>query len=205
MKKIILALAAVLAMSTSINAQQIHNTNSWTSLDSPHSISAGYGLSAISLAFNVAAKTFSFADDVFDEDITITNGGSSGFINLGYDYQLNRTFTIGGNFGYNRMSLDLKDNTGSMSAAALNIYTIMLESRIYWFNKPNVGMYSKPALGVMIVNANLMDDNDNQTIGIPTAHLSLIGVEFGGDTVRGFSELGAGFQGFLQLGLRFRI
>lgn len=204
MKKIIIALAAVLAMATSVNAQQIYNTNSWSSLDSPHSISVGYGLSAIGIAFNAVSNLFSFADELFDEEISI-NGGGTGFINLNYDYQLNRTFTIGGNFGFNRMSLDLKDNTGSITAASLNMFTIMVESRIYWFNKPSVGMYSKPALGVMIANGNVMESNDAQTICLPTGHLSLVGVEFGGDTVRGFSELGAGFQGFLQLGLRFRI
>ena len=204
MKKIIIALAALLTVATTANAQQMYQRG-WSSLDSPNSISVGYGLSAIGIALNTVSNYFSFVDDIAQEDITISNGGSSGFINLSYGYQLNRTFTIGGNFGYNRLSLDLKDNTGSVSAAAFDMFTIMVESRIYWFNRPNVGMYSKPALGVMIANASLMDANDSQTIGLPTAHLSLVGVEFGGDMVRGFTELGAGFQGFLQLGLRFRI
>ncbi len=204
MKKIIIALAALLAVATTANAQQMYQRG-WSSLDSPSSISVGYGLSAIGIALNTVSNYFSFVDDIAGEGITIKSGGSSGFINLSYGYQLNRTFTIGGNFGYNRLSLDLKDNTGSVSAAAFNMFTVMVESRIYWFNRPNVGMYSKPALGVMIANATMMDANDSHTIGLPTAHLSLVGVEFGGDTVRGFTELGAGFQGFLQLGLRFRI
>ena len=118
MKKIIIALAALLTVATTANAQQMYQRG-WSSLDSPNSISVGYGLSAIGIALNTVSNYFSFVDDIAQEDITISNGGSSGFINLSYGYQLNRTFTIGGNFGYNRLSLDLKDNTGSVSAAAL--------------------------------------------------------------------------------------
>jgi hypothetical protein len=125
-------------------------------------------------------------------------------INLGYAYQLNKVVSIGGAAGFNRLSIDLKDNTGKISPAAVNVWTIMSTGKFDWFRTRSdmFGMYSKVGLGVMAVGGSLMEEL-HKTVWLPTGQLSLIGLEVG-KGFSGFMELGFGMQGIAQLGVRAR-
>jgi len=169
----------------------------------PNEISTSYGFSMLSTLGSVVINSLSNMID-FDKDISVKPGGTYGVINLGYSYQLNKVVSIGGGLGFNRMSVDLKDNTGKISPAAANIWTIMSTGKFDWFRTRSdmFGMYSKVGLGIMAVGGTLMEEL-HKTIWLPTGQLSLIGLEVGRG-FSGFMELGFGNQGIAQLGVRAR-
>ena len=142
--------------------------------------------------------------DLTEGEISVKPGGTYGVINLGYSYQLNKTISIGGGLAFNRLSVDLKDNTGKISPAAVNVWTIMSTGKFDWFRTRSdmFGMYSKVGLGVMAVGGSLMEEL-HKTVWLPTGQLSHIGLEVG-KGFSGFMELGFGMQGIAQLGVRAR-
>ncbi len=169
----------------------------------PNDISVSYGFSLLSTFGSVVIGSLSNILDV-EKEISVKPGGTYGVINLGYAYQLNKVVSIGGAAGFNRLSIDLKDNTGKISPAAVNVWTIMSTGKFDWFRTRSdmFGMYSKVGLGVMAVGGSLMEEL-HKTVWLPTGQLSLIGLEVG-KGFSGFMELGFGMQGIAQLGVRAR-
>jgi hypothetical protein len=169
----------------------------------PNDISVSYGFSLLSTFGSVVIGSLSNILDI-EKDISVKPGGTYGVINLGYAYQLNKVVSIGGAAGFNRLSIDLKDNTGKISPAAVNVWTIMSTGKFDWFRTRSdmFGMYSKVGLGVMAVGGSLMEEL-HKTVWLPTGQLSLIGLEVG-KGFSGFMELGFGMQGIAQLGVRAR-
>lgn len=169
----------------------------------PNDISVSYGFSLLSTFGSVVIGSLSNILDI-EKDISVKPGGTYGVINLGYAYQLNKVVSIGGAVGFNRLSIDLKDNTGKISPAAVNVWTIMSTGKFDWFRTRSdmFGMYSKVGLGVMAVGGSLMEEL-HKTVWLPTGQLSLIGLEVG-KGFSGFMELGFGMQGIAQLGVRAR-
>ncbi len=170
----------------------------------PNEISTSYGFSVLSTFGSVVIGSLSNLLDLAGGEISVKPGGTYGVINLGYSYQLNKTISIGGGLAFNRLSVDLKDNTGKISPAAVNIWTIMSTGKFDWFRTRSdmFGMYSKVGLGIMAVGGSLMEEL-HKTIWLPTGQLSLIGLEVGRG-FSGFMELGFGNQGIAQLGVRAR-
>ena len=142
-----------------------------------------------------------------DDDYTVVSvGGSKGVVNLGYTYQINKTISVGGALGYNRMSVSMEDKTGKLTAAAANIFTMMSTAKFDWFRTGNdvFGMYSKAGLGVMCINGELMEEEHLKgNIWAPAVHVSAVGMEVG-KAFSGFMELGVGMQGIVQFGIRGR-
>lgn len=201
MKKICITLVALfgLLVSPSLNAQTLNEY-------CPDEISASYGISVIGIAMNslinIAGSISIIADAFSEEEIeSIRSGGSKGVLNLGYIHHFNRVFGVGANAGFNRMSVKLEDKTGSLTAASANIMFLMADAKLNWFRYDNFGMYSKFGLGVMCINGNLVETMSGN-LWLPTGHVSLIGMEFGGQFC-GFMELGAGMQGVAQFGLKY--
>ena len=113
----------------------------------------------------------------------------------------NKTVGIGGSFGFNRMSLNLEDRTGSVTAAAANMFSLMADAKFNWFRGDVFGMYSKLGLGVMCLNGSMMEESGGN-IWLPTGQLSLIGMELGRQFC-GFLEIGPGMQGIAQIGFKY--
>lgn len=178
-------------------------------------ISTSYGVSLIGSSISVLANYLNMAGKIADitgfsdgDNIRVKSGGSKGVINLGYAYQINKTWQFGGAFGFNRMSLILSDNTGSLPAMQANLFTILSTAQANWFRTKNdmFGMYSKLGAGVMITNAKLMDETPDPipvNKVFPAAHLTAVGLEVGRG-FRGFLELGLGMQGIVQMGIKAR-
>lgn len=198
--------ALLFAAAPSANAQyyyykQIH----------PNEISASYGVSLIGSVASGLSDKINFIQWLLDEEgdtgMKVTHvGGSKGVINLGYSYQLNKTISVGAAFGFNRMTMDISDNTGHMNAVAGNIFFLMSTGKFDWFRTGNdiFGMYSKAGLGVMCINGKIMEeDHLAGNIWFPTLQLSAIGMELG-RAVSGFMELGIGMQGIVQFGVKAR-
>ena len=199
MKKFFFAMLALscLLASPALRAQ---NINEWA----PNELSASYGVSLIGISVNTLANIASiagiFSDELEADIASVKSGGSKGVINASYLYHTNRVFAVGGSVGFNRLSLNMQDKTGSITAASANIIFGMIDAKVKWFRQDIFGMYSKFGLGVMCINGNIMEESGGN-LWLPTAQLSLIGMELGRQFC-GFMELGAGMQGILQLGLK---
>lgn len=199
MKKFFFAMLALscLLASPALRAQ---NINEWA----PNELSASYGVSLIGISVNTLANIASiagiFSDELEADIASVKSGGSKGVINASYLYHTNRVFAVGGSVGFNRLSLNMQDKTGSITAASANIIFGMIDAKVNWFRQDIFGMYSKFGLGVMCINGNIMEESGGN-LWLPTAQLSLIGMELGRQFC-GFMELGAGMQGILQLGLK---
>ncbi|MBR0254487.1 MAG: hypothetical protein IJQ69_01060 [Bacteroidales bacterium] len=203
MKKILISLLAVCTLLLSVQAsaqtryyKQIH----------PNEISASYGFSLLGTAIGTVINK---ADNLnewlgIDEEIHIRNRGTKGVISLGYTHQLSKVVSVGGTMSLNSIGVELKDDTGSLTAANANIWMLMGTCKIDWFRTKSdiFGMYSKVGLGVMGIGGSLMEEF-HKTVWLPTGHLSLVGLEVGRG-FSGFMELGVGMQGIVQAGIRAR-
>jgi opacity protein-like surface antigen len=175
----------------------------------PHNeISVSYGVAVIGSMLrtnsNMVFRVMNILDPTFNT-VVDTRGGW-GYINLGYSYQFNKTVGVGITGGYmiGGIKMNLRDDTGSVTVAEGNLITIMNTGKFNWFRKPVFGMYSKVGLGVMIFPGKLVGDELlKKTFVLPTGQLSAVGMEVGNHFC-GFLELGVGFQGIVQAGIRAR-
>ena len=204
MKKTIFALAALICFLAIPKAQ----AQMYYKQYHPNEISASYGVSLLGSALNGIINKADLVSGLIGDDdyVAIKSGGTKGVLNLGYSYQINKTVSIGMAVGMNRMSVNLEDKTGKLTAGAANIYTLMATGKFDWFRTSSdiFGMYSKLGLGVMAMHGELVEDKTlSGTLWLPTGHLSLIGLEVGRG-FSGFMELGVGMQGIAQFGIRAR-
>ena len=206
MKKFFIAIIAVFCMIAAPSADA--QSQLYYKQTHPNEISAGYGVSLLgSIIGSVINKADLVNALVGSEDyVAIKNGGTKGILNLSYTNQLNKTVSLGASAGINRMSVNLEDNTGKLTAAAANIYTLMAVSKFDWFRTRSdvFGMYSKVGLGVMAMHGELAEEEAlHGTLWLPTAHISPIGLEVG-RAFSGFLEFGFGMHGIVQAGIRAR-
>ena len=184
-------------------------------VSAPNEISSSYGVSVLGASMSMIAKyanIVSYIADVTEysngDNIHVKAGGSKGIINLGYAYQINKTWSFGVVGGFNRLSYELSDNTGSVQPLTANLFTVMNTAQANWFRTGNdvFGMYSKAAVGVMFANYGLMVGSADEKKGtkvFPSGHLTAVGLEVG-HGFRGFLELGLGMQGVVQMGIKAR-
>lgn len=140
--------------------------------------------------------------------------------NVQYLYRIAPKIKVGGSVSYQRTSAKLmaEDNSGNyhdIAKATNDYFTVMPVIKAMWIEKNHIGLYSKAAAGICIANnsAKLMDgvkenkpgqltDEIKSNKGTRFAYqVSAIGFEAGSKNIRGFVELGYGFQGFAQAGV----
>ena len=161
MKKMIMALAVICCFLAAPRAQaQLYQP--YYKLTHPNEISASYGVSLLgSMIGSVVNKANLVSGIVGDEDyVAIRNGGTKGVLNLGYTYQLNKVISVGATAGINRMSVNLEDNTGKLTAAAANIYMLMSTAKFDWFRTRSdvFGMYQSLLEGRAVPRSLLVKD-----------------------------------------------
>lgn len=78
-------------------------------------------------------------------------------------------------------------------------YTVMPQTKLYWFNRKYVGMYSRIGIGATFVHGR--KDGVRDTSWRPAFQLSGICIEAGG-RVRGFLELALGNMGNILAGVK---
>ena len=92
-------------------------------------------------------------------------------------------------------------------------YTLMPSVKLNWLRRDNWSMYSKVALGATLAhsshqsyddNGKLIGDKSKDDTVLFNFQASLLGIEAGGQNVRGFIELGVGEQGIALAGVRFK-
>lgn len=135
-----------------------------------------------------------------------------------YFYHVSKVIGIGGYLAYNGMSRDMYavvnyDNGTSeeeyTGKATRNNFSLIPTVKIDWLRKKHFGMYSKVGLGVSFMNEKQKDDTEggtdwSETTVIPNLHVSLLGLEAGSESIRGFAELGIGEQGIVFAGVKYK-
>ena len=83
----------------------------------------------------------------------------------------------------------------------LGVASVMPVVKFAWLNREHVGLYSKLAAGAGFTFTNQSEDTkDNFAFAF---QVTPIGMDFGGESFRGFAELGLGMQGLVNVGIRW--
>ena len=135
---------------------------------------------------------------------TLENMVLPGALSLEYTHYVNNTFGFGGSITGDFMTADRytgKDDSkkydGKFQMAFLSV---LPHVKIGWFDNPHFGMYSKLAAGGAYEFGNL----DSEGNFLFAAQVSPVCMDFGGETLRGYLELGFGMQGIVSLGIKKR-
>ena len=197
MKKLLMMVAAAMMTAMSVNAQNGYD-------DTKHEVAISYGIDSNSQII-----------DVFEEIGGAMFGGKLenekffGPISAEYFYHVKNWLGVGGILAYGQNKQDvylLGDKDGEIKNTYL---TLMPAVKLDWLRKKHFGMYSKLAVGATLRNekydsdkASTKDDSDSEVH--VNWQVSLLGIEAGGPTIRGFLELGTGEQGIALIGLRYK-
>ncbi|MEE3383451.1 MAG: hypothetical protein VZR36_00010 [Prevotella sp.] len=197
MKKIMTLAVAVVMSTLSVSAQNGYE-------ETKHEIAISYGIYSNSQILDIY------------EDLGGVLGGASydndkwvGPVGVEYFYHAKPWLGIGGIAVYGNCQQDVYMSKEKIGKSKNNYFTVMPAVKFNWLRMKNFGMYSKLAAGVTFRNMKfesvadkVQNDNDNMTHFNWQA--TLIGVEAGSPTVRGFAELGVGEQGIACVGLRYK-
>lgn len=123
-----------------------------------------------------------------------------GCLGVEYNHWVNNWFGYGGSLLGEYMTADTysKDSSGNKTKDGvynLGYVSVMPTVRFRWFNNPHFGMYSKLGAGVGLG----ITDECKLTFA---AQISPVCMDFGGESLRGFMELGVGMQGILAVGIK---
>ena len=137
------------------------------------------------------------------------NESFTGPISAEYFYHVKNWLGVGGIFAYGQNKQDvylLGDKDGEIKNTYL---TLMPAAKFDWLRKKHFGMYSKLAVGATLrnekydsVDPSSKDDSDSEVH--VNWRVSLLGIEAGSPTIRGFLELGTGEQGIFLVGVRYK-
>ena len=98
-------------------------------------------------------------------------------------------------------SVDSDGNKTPNGKFDLGFASAMPVVKFAWLNRPRVGLYSKLAVGAGYSFANGSEDPASNITW--SGQLTPIGVDFGGESFRGFVEAGVGMQGLVSAGVRW--
>lgn len=131
---------------------------------------------------------------------------SMGIAAVDYRHYFNSRWAVGGTVCYEASTLPVArlilPGTGIEAVVDGTMYrniSIMPAVTLRWLQDSHVSIYSKLALGVM-----LLIDPEGPTSAAPCTCLTPVGMDFGGRNVRGFLEMNVGTQGLLSAGVKFR-
>jgi hypothetical protein len=159
---------------------------------------------------------------LYNPNETRRDDSSTLAFNLQYLYRIAPKIKVGGALTYQHTSTTLMvaDNNGTYHDAAKannDYFTVMPVVKAMWIEKNHIGLYSKAAAGICIASnsakacsgfgaAEKYIDEIKSDKGTRFAYqVSAIGFEAGSKNIRGFVELGYGFQGFAQAGMSIKL
>lgn len=135
---------------------------------------------------------------------TFDNFKSYGSVNAEYYRTLGNVVSLGAAFSWFGGSADIVDNekvkTGTSEYSGI---AIMPAAKFYWFRKQHVAMYSKAALGLMLLKDHDAEAGAQQYDPYFMAQLTLVSIQFGGERLKGYLEFGGGAQGLAIIGLNY--
>ena len=199
--KIMLMALAIMMSTMTVNAQ-----NAYEDYKNEVAISLGGGSNSDIIS---AFETLGIAI------VGVTVGDESFFgpVSAEYFYHMNSWLGVGGILAYGQMSQDfyLSGKKNGKDGEIKNSYTTLMPAvKFDWFRKKYFGAYSKLAIGATLRSerTDYNDDSRYKDNSDDELHVnwqvSLIGLEFGSQRLRGFVELGTGEQGIGLIGLRYK-
>ena len=175
----------------------------------------GYNETKHEVAISAGALSNSQIIDVFENlggalvGAKFENETFTGPISAEYFYHVKNWLGVGGILAYGQNKQDVY-LLGDKDGVSKNTYlTLMPAVKSDWLRKKNFGMYSKLAVGATMRNEKYdsydasSKNSDDSEVHV-NWQISLLGIEAGGPTIRGFIELGTGEQGIALVGLRYK-
>lgn len=178
----------------------------------------GYAIpdNELSVYYGVASTSYMAAAISGALGTALTLGSSSfemlvctGVFGAEYQRYLHRSIAVGGSVSCESIVLGFTPQTGTdeygdpvhdsgrVHRSSVTVIGVMPSVSFKWFSRSRVSMYSKLALGFMLgIGGGVYSP------GV-AFHLTAVGVDFGGQRLRGFMEAGAGCRGLINGGLRF--
>lgn len=128
-----------------------------------------------------------------------------------YFYHVSPLVGVGGIAVFNHHEHDVLQNEEVTGKRTSNYFTILPAVKFNWLRKQNWGLYSKVGVGYTRAEYKTTGKDsegkyteDKSDSNYFNFQASLVGIEAGGRSVRGFAELGFGEQGLIHGGIRFR-
>jgi len=197
MKKILMSAAVCLLAATATLAQNE---------DLKHEIGVSYGAGVTLIGDGIGNGIGSGLIDAMT-GYEWDNDKQFGTLGIQYYYHLdNPRVAVGAIVTYARYGEDIvrKDDHSKAGDRNRQYFTLMPSIKYYWVNNNHFGLYSKAAVGPMLLTAKEDSDHSySESKFYFMAQVSLLGLEFG-SKLRGFAELGAGEQGILLAGLKYK-
>ena len=197
MKKLLVLAAAALMAATNVNAQEGYD-------DTKHEVAISLGGASNSQWIDVFEDltTAMFTGKLGDRDF-------DGPFSAEYFYHVKNWLGVGGIFVYGHSSQDILEHNTKIGDAKDNYLTLMPAVKFDWLRKKNFGLYSKVGLGATYRSEKIDYNNNNGKNYDESAfhfnwQVSLLGIEAGSPTLRGFVEVGTGEQGMGLIGVRYK-
>ena len=199
-KSLLAALAISTLLSIPVQAQD--------EMDTRHEVGISYGTIPNTKWFDVYTDII---PSIFGETRKTKN--YVGPIGLEYYYHTSSLIGVGAVAVFASNDMDSYYENVQSSHITRNYFSFMPSVKFNWLRKNHWGLYSKLAAGVTYAyfNDEDYDENGKKTGDKSTAkdllfnfQASLIGVEAGGQHLRGFAEFGIGEQGVALAGIRYK-
>ena len=173
-----------------------------------HEIGVSYGLGVSLIGDGIGNAIGAGIFEIGFSGYEWTNRKEFGTLGVEYFYHLAdapRT-AIGGIFTYARYGEDVEKSCVKKGERTRTYMTLMPSVKYYYVNGKNFGLYSKVAAGIMMMRVKSESDNKNDTDSDFRfmCQASLLGLEAGSQNFRCFFELGAGEQGIILAGLKYK-
>lgn len=192
MKKILTIILAVLvAARPSVNAASFN--------DGPdNEFHASYGYFTV---MQMAAVVGGVLGTAFSAGLaSMDELNSTGSFNLGYMHRVNNWLWLGADVFGERNTLSFSstssgEKVSDSEPANLSALNLMFTLKADWLRRERVALYSSLGAGAFY-------QPDSDTPVNPSLQVNLIGLEAGGQYLRGYLELGLGMHGVIAAGIR---
>ena len=197
MKKVLVMVAVAMMIAKNVKAQKGYD-------ETKHEVAISYGIDSNSQII-----------DAFEEiggamfGAKLENEKFFGPISAEYFYHVKNWLGVGGILAYGVNTQDVMSGSDKIGESKNSYLTLMPAVKFDWLRKKNFGMYSKLAVGATLRNEKYdSSNNSNNDYSDSEVHVnwqvSLLGIEAGSPTIRGFAELGTGEQGIVLAGVRLK-
>ena len=170
-----------------------------------HEIGVSYGVGVSLIGDGIG---HSIGSGIFDNlfGYEWTDKKEFGTLGLEYFYHLadNPRVALGGILTYARYGEDVEKGGVKQGDRKRTYMSLMPSVKYYYVDGKNFGLYSKAAVGVMLLNAKstMGGQSESKSEARFMGQASLLGLEAGSQNFRGFLELGVGEQGIALVGLK---
>lgn len=199
MKKTLVIAAAILLATTGANAQYGYD-------NTKHEVAVGYGMLSNSQWLDLFTSVA-----VMEAGATFSNGNFVGSYSAEYLYRATNWLGLGCIFTFGQSNMDYTTQAAGTKEGSITnrYYSLMPAVKLDWLRTKYFGMYSKLAVGytyrtIAVDYEDATKEDVNDHMGHLNWQASLLGIEAGGQQLRGYLEAGIGEQGIAIIGLRYK-